>query len=169
MPEVAQWLEQGGLVEVVNQYFNRFTGMIYAYFIPTGINEFIHAVDLIKDSISERVRIKVIEYLEKLAKSKETQDYEKVRGPIYESLITWEVDEVVVRAKEAKKLTDTNVPLKYFQLKEEFIKIGSEDCGLVWLSGVRWLLDKAYTLREQEKVKVVLEDAIEALREHGKI
>jgi hypothetical protein len=169
MPEVAQWLEQGGLVEVVNQYFNRFTGMIYAYFIPTGINEFIHAADLIKDSISERVRIKVIEYLEKLAKSKETQDCEKVRGPIYESLITWEVDEVVVRAKEAKKLTDTSVPPKYTQLKEEFIKIGSDDCGLVWLSGIRWLLDKAYTLREQEKVKGVLEEAIEALREQGKI
>jgi len=77
IPEVAQWLEQGGLVEVVNQYFNRFTGMIYAYFIPTGINEFIHAVDLIKDSIKDRVRIKIIEYLERLVKLRETLKMQK--------------------------------------------------------------------------------------------
>jgi hypothetical protein len=68
---------------------------------------------------------------------------------------------------ENEKLT--SISPKYTQLKEELIKIGSEDCGLVWLSGVRWLLDKAYTLREQEKVKEVLEEAIEALREQGKI
>jgi len=65
-----------------------------------------------------------------------------------------------------EKLT---IPPKYALLKEEFIKIGSEDCGLVWLSGVRWLLDKAYTLREQEKVREVLEEAIKALKEQGKI
>ena len=70
---------------------------------------------------------------------------------------------------ENEKLTNTSVLPKYFQLKEEFIKIGSEDCGLIWLSGVRWLLDKAYTLREQEKIKEVLEEAIEALKEQGKI
>jgi hypothetical protein len=68
-----------------------------------------------------------------------------------------------------EKLTDTNVQTKYIQLTEEFIKIGSEDCGLIWLSGVRWLLDKAYTLREQEKVKEALEEAIEALKAQGKI
>jgi len=68
-----------------------------------------------------------------------------------------------------EKLTDTSISPKYTQLKKEFIKIGSEDCGLVWLSGVRWLLDKAYTLREQEKVKEVLEEAIEALKAQGKI
>ena len=70
---------------------------------------------------------------------------------------------------ENEKLTDTSVLPKYTQLKEEFIKIGSEDCGLIWLSGVRWLLDKAYTLREQEKIKEVLEEAFETLREQGKI
>jgi hypothetical protein len=77
MPEVAQWLEQGGLVEVVNQYFNRFTRMIYAYFIPTGINEFIHTVDLIKNSIRDRIETKIIEYLEKLAKLRETYEIRK--------------------------------------------------------------------------------------------
>jgi len=164
IPEVAQWLEQGGLVEVVNQYFNRFTEMIYAYFIPTGINEFIHVVDLIKNSIKDRIRIKVTEYLDKLAKSKETHGYEKVSGPIYDSLTTWEVDEVVIRAKE----TDTNVQTKYIQLKEEFISMSRNVCCIeVWVGGVNWLLDKLSELRDFEEVRRAINEAFETLREEG--
>jgi len=168
IPEVAQWLEQGGLVEVVNQYFNRFSEMIYAYFIPTGINEFIHAVDLIKNSIKDRIRIKVTEYLEKLTKSRKTQDYEKVSGPIYESLTTWEVDEAVIKAKETKKLTDTNVQTKYTQLKEEFISMSRNVCCIeVWVGGVNWLLDKLSELRDFEEVRRAINEAFETLREEG--
>jgi hypothetical protein len=168
MPEVAQWLERGGLVEVVNQYFNRFTGMIYAYFIPTGINEFIHAVDLIKNSIRDRIETKIIEYLEKLAKSKETHGYEKVRGPIYESLTTWEVDEVVVRAKETNKFTDTSIQTKYTQLKKEFISMSRNVCCIeVWMTGVNWLLDKLSELRDFEEVRRAINEAFETLREEG--